>query len=244
MLRTILYTREDSCPEAIKKEFQEVQVNIIEVPMIKTVGLAHELPTETIDWIFFTSPNTIRYLNQGLDLKKIKVASIGKKTSDALRKKGILIDFEPTEAVAEVMSLEWLATQSKKQTVFLPNSTLAREIIPKMLENEAHRVIEKHVYQTFFPSESKAKLKEVFRKKEIMSGIFASPSAWHHFKQVADEEQVDLSEWSFYSIGTITTQAIEKTGEVVSKQSTIYDMSHLYEVILKEIKNNGKIHAS
>lgn len=244
MLRTILYTREDSCPEAIKKEFQKIQVNIIEIPMIETVRLAHKLPTETIDWVFFTSPNTVKYLNQGLDFKKIKVASIGKKTSDALRKKGVLIDFESTESVAESMSLEWLATQSKKQTVFLPNSSLARDIISKMLENEEHKVIEKHVYQTFFPNESKAKLKKVFHKNETKSGMFASPSAWYHFKQVADEEQMDLSEWSFYSIGPITTHAIEKTGEVVSKQSAIYDMSHLYEVILKEIKTNGKIHAS
>ncbi|MGX7025148.1 uroporphyrinogen-III synthase [Vagococcus hydrophili] len=244
MLRTILYTREDSCPATIKEQFQRLGTTLIELPLIKTEGLAHCLPKTLIDWIFFTSSNTVKYLNQGLDYSKLKVASIGKKTSEALRQKGIQIDFEPSEAVAEIMMSEWLEQQEAPQVIFLPNSDLARKVIPEAVKKSRHKLIEEKVYHTYFPEESKRKLINLFKENNVDSAMFASPSAWRHFKETADEEQIDISAWQFYSIGPITSQAIEQSGAVVKKESKVHDTKHLYEVVLKEIKENGKIYAS
>ncbi|MEG0731226.1 MAG: uroporphyrinogen-III synthase [Vagococcus sp.] len=236
MLRTILYTREHSCPEVIKRKFLENKLEIKEIPLIKTIALKHDCPKEKIDWVFFTSVNTVKYLDKTFDLTKYQIASIGNKTTECLNKNGVTVDFQPTHAVAECFADEWLAKQTKSQRVFLPNSALARPVLNKKLTASNHEVMEEHVYTTIFEETAKNELKLVLQENSIKDVMLSSPSIWQHFKEVADEMFVDLSNWRLYSIGPITSRAVEASGETVFKEAKIYDMSHLYEEILKEIK--------
>lgn len=238
MLKTILYTREHSCPEVIKQQFFKKEMLIKEIPLITTVPVEWQLEEESFDWVFFTSANTVKFLDNRFDLTKYKIASIGNKTTEALLKRGLQVDFQPTHAVAECLSQEWLElNQGKKgQTIFLPNSVLARNIIPEELEKQHHYVIEKHIYQTIFPEQSRKALKLVFQENRIKDVMVSSPSIWHHFYEVAKAEQVDLSQWQIYSIGPITTKAVEASNEQVFKQAEVYDMAHLYQEVMKEIE--------
>ncbi len=236
MLRTILYTREHSCPEVIKQDFLEKGMTIKELPLIQTVPIKWEMPEEQFDWVFFTSANTVRFLEDSLDLSTYKIASIGNKTTEALLNRGIQVDFQPSSAVAECLSQEWLEIQERSQVIFLPNSVLAREVIPEELAKEQHKVLERHIYGTKMPANARKSLKLIFQENRIKDVMLSSPSMWHHFYGVAREENVDLSEWRLYSIGPITTNAIEASNEIVYKQAQVYDMAHLYQEVMKEIE--------
>lgn len=236
MLRTILYTREHSCPEAIKEQFLKRKLIIKEIPLISTIPLEHEIPKVAVDWIFFTSANTVKYLNPHIDLTKCHIASIGNKTTESLKEKGLSVDFQPTRAVAECFAEEWLEKQVGEQTVFLPNSALARPILKEKLTKSNHQVFEEHVYTTIFKETARNELKLVFQENSIKDVMLSSPSIWQHFKEVADEMSADLSEWHLFSIGPITTKAVEASGETIYKEASVYDMNHLYEEILKEIE--------
>lgn len=236
MLKTILYTRENSCPEAIRQVFLEKDIEVCHLPLIQTVPMPYRFPEKDVDWIFFTSGNTVKYLNKKRDFTCYKIASIGPKTSDMLMQQGIHVDFEPSEAVAECLLSEWLDLHEPlEQHLFLPSSKQARAVLKNGLIEKGYQVSDCPIYQTVFPEASEKQLRDVFDSNKIKDAMFASPSTWHHFKQVANDKQVQLKDWRLYSIGPITTRAIEESGERVFRQANVYDMDHLVEQVLREM---------
>ena len=69
--------------------------------------------------------------------------------------------------------------------------------------------------------------------------LFASPSSWESFFQTVEKfQQLPADFWSrlkIAAIGPVTARAIQKTQSVVI-QPEVYDMPHLYECLLQEIK--------
>src|SRR5699024_9578924 len=97
------------------------------VPLIKIVTRNNSVNNSVIDhldkfdWIFFTSINgVIHFFNQLKDHSKLngkKIAVVGHKTEEALKRFGFDAHFMPTVYNAETMAEEFVATYGKKHSV-------------------------------------------------------------------------------------------------------------------------------
>ena len=132
MLKKLLYTRQHPCPKKVKECLFQHQIEVIDIPLIQTVGLPvtyDKNQWQKIDWVFFTSVNAVNFTDLAFLPKTCQIASIGDKTTQALIKQGLTVDFQPSAAYSEGMVEEWLASHKEKEQILLLNSRLSRREI-------------------------------------------------------------------------------------------------------------------
>jgi uroporphyrinogen-III synthase len=178
------------------------------------------------DWVVFTSVNAVDVVfeqgrPQGSPLPRI--AAIGPKTADALRKQNIEPDFIPEEYVAEAI-LTGLGDLHGKW-VLLPRAEIAREELPKAILKAggiAHEIV---VYQTL-PTEV-----DMDGLNALKSGVdvvtFTSASTVQNLVAIAKQNGLDPLNLPnnplFACIGPITEQAAREEGItnlIVAKEYT------------------------
>lgn len=186
----------------------------------------------TYDWIIFTSNVTVETFltlvkNQSVSLPRIAV--IGKRTSAVLISKGFKVDFVPAEYVAEGFVREFLPLVQTGMKVILPKGNLARDYIAEELTAAGAHVDELVVYETYLPDDSKSKLRDAIREKQIDILTFTSPSTIDHFMEVINENGLYpfLEDCLISCIGPITKERIESVGlrvHVIPETYTVEDM--------------------
>ena len=159
-------------------------------PMIKIVGIKKPnfdiVTLQNYNWLIFTSKFGVKYFFNYLhknnfdsrSLKDIKVISIGKVTSDALKKFGIISDYvSPNESSDSIIDY-FCENGIKDQKILLPCSSLSRTNIKdnlKSLNNSVDMV-------TFYKN-----IKNIDTVKRDLTSfdgvIFTSPSTVRNFKQ-------------------------------------------------------------
>ncbi|MGX7058566.1 uroporphyrinogen-III synthase [Vagococcus humatus] len=244
MLEKLLYTRQQPCPKKIKDCLFQHKIEVIDIPLIQTVGLPvtyDKNQWQKIDWVFFTSVNAVKFTDLTCLPENCKIASIGDKTTQALVSQGLTVDFQPSAAYSEGMVEEWLAGHKEKEQILLLNSRLSRRVIKDKLEQEGHKVYQIPIYDTIFPKKSEELLDDILLDQQLTYLIIASPSAWHHFYQRVQLLGCSLNQLKILSIGPISTKAIQQDGFSVFYQADIYDMPHLFKGFIKEIESNGNI---
>ena len=86
-------------------------------------------------------------------------------------------------------------------------------------------------------------MKELSLSETLDYVLFASPSAWNSFsKIIKDFQQLPDNFWKrikIAAIGPVTAKVIEMEHHSVNVQPQIYDMQHLYECLLQDIKERG-----
>lgn len=162
--------------------------------------------------------------------EKIKIAVIGEKTGDELALYGYSPHFQPALFTTDVFIEEWLALGLISQHVFLPKSSIARDEIAKRFAQSGHSVTERVIYETVFPEKATNQLQSVMNFRPIDIAIFASPSAWRHFlKSYAG----DTATLKIASIGPVTTEAIIKSGFLVTYEPGNYTMQQICELLIE-----------
>jgi len=238
--------------EALKTAgFEPIYFPMIEIrPIENNVALNKALDQlHCYEWIVFTSVNAVDMVfspssptlppkGKGVSSplgrgegEGVRVAAVGPKTADALRKHNIEPDFIPDEYVAESI-LAGLG-DLKNKWVLLPRAEIARKELPEAILKVggiAHEIV---VYQTL-PAEI-----DMDGLDALKSGVdvvtFTSASTVENFLTVARQHKLDPLNLPnnpvFACIGPITEQAAREAGLVNLVVAKEYTTEGLIEVI-------------
>ena len=231
-MKRILITRPRSQADDFAEKlrvagFEPICFPVIEIhPMEDNTQLEKALNNlAKYEWIVFTSVNSVdavfNRLSAGTHLPK--VAAIGPKTADALRKYNIEPDFIPDEYIGEAI-LSGLG-DVKDKWILLPRAEIAREELPKSIVKAggiAHEIV---VYQTLPAEIDKDGL--IALKSGVDVVTFTSASTVENFVAIARKNKLDPLNLPnnplFACIGPVTGQAAREVGFtniVVAKEYT------------------------
>lgn len=178
------------------------------------------------DWVVFTSVNaveTVLKISVPSVFSVVKIAAIGPKTADALRKHNIEPDFIPNEYVAEAI-LPGLG-DLKNKWILLPRAEIARRELPEAIVKAggiAHEIV---VYQTLPVAVDMNGLTALKSGVDVVT--FTSASTVENFVAIMRQNKlnpVDLPNNPLFAcIGPITEQAAREEGItnlIVAKEYT------------------------
>lgn len=214
--------------------FESIYFPVIEIrPMDDNTELEQALKNlPKYDWVVFTSVNAVDVVFEKIWLATqrtgrlekeqkisvdsvfcvVKIAAIGPKTADALRKHNIEPDFVPEKYVAEAI-LPGLGDLRGKR-VLLPRAEIARRALPEAIVKAGGTAHEIAVYKTL-PAQPDAEGLAALR-----SGVdvitLSSPSSVHSFVAIAKAHGLDPLHLPkhplFACIGPITERAARELG--------------------------------
>jgi len=245
--RRILVTRPRGQADELSGRIRELGGEAIEFPVMDIRPLTDEsVIRETdaalkklpdYDWILFTSVNGVEYFFQrlrhiGLDARALcgaKLAAVGPKTAEALRKRGLTAD-----TVAGNFSQEGLLEALKSRLVpgqkaLFPTVALARDDLLRKLTELGVDVTKVQVYENVPSYGSGAEIAELLKNKAVHIVTFASSSAVTNFLLALREggkcePQELLRDTEIACIGPLTARTAEEAGlkvKYVAREATI-----------------------
>jgi uroporphyrinogen III methyltransferase/synthase len=210
--RTVVITRAQSQADEFVAELKRFGAEVVLCPTIEIRELdSYERLDEAIDhlygydWLIFTSVNGVEYFFKRIqargrsasDLDDLKVCAIGDATAEKLSDLHVHVDVIPEEFKAEGVfsALERFvggAEGLRNLNVLIPRASVARNYLPKALEQAGARVDVVPAYRTSLPVEL-----DRGRVAAMLSGsadciAFTSSSTVKNLARLFDAE--DLSE--------------------------------------------------
>jgi uroporphyrinogen III methyltransferase/synthase len=210
--RTIVITRAQDQAQEFVSELERYGAQVSLCPTIEIRELEnYERLDEAIehlygyDWLIFTSVNGVEHFFKRLnvrgrdasDMDELKVCAIGEATADKLRDLQVHVDVIPDEFKAEGVfaALERFVggrDALRNLNVLLPRASVARDYLPKALEQAGARVDVVPAYRTSLPENL-----DRGRIAAMLSGssdciAFTSSSTVRNLAQLFDTQ--DLSE--------------------------------------------------
>lgn len=186
------------------------------------------------DWVFFTSQNALRALQQrcaalevslSIIFQDVKIAAVGPATAEAVTAAGLTVNFisriHTGVALAEELSSE---TQNKR--VFLPRSDRANPDLIEVLNLHGWRVTPVVAYKTVSPNSDSTDALESLLRGNADAILFFSPSAVHHLRDLVGSQRFrELSHQSiFVAIGPVSENALKAEGvsrSLLASDSTV-----------------------
>lgn len=251
--RTIVVTRAASQADEFVMELEKYGAEVVLCPTIEIKPLdSYERLDEAIehlygyDWLVFTSVNGVDHFLSRLNAKghdvsaldDLKVCAIGEATAEKLREAHIHVDVIPLQFKAEGV-FEALATFVGGPTgleglnILIPRASVARDFLPKALEDAGARVDVVPAYQTTLPENL-----DRGRIAAMLSGsadciAFTSSSTVRNLAQMFDTANLShvLAGVAIASIGDITSTTAAEHGLSVSIQPTQFTIPSLAEAI-------------
>ena len=190
------------------------------------------------DWVVFTSVNAVDVVfpltpcpspnGRGVG---VRVAAIGPKTADALRKRNIEPDFVPKEYVTEAI-LPGLG-DLKNKWILLPRAEIARQELPEAILKAggiAHEIV---VYQTLPAKVDMDGLDALRSGVDVIT--FTSASTVENFVAIMRQNKLDPLNLPnnplFACIGPITEQAAREEGLVNLAVAKEYTTEGLIQIL-------------
>jgi uroporphyrinogen-III synthase len=233
-MKRILVTRSraqaDDFAEKLRSAgFEPIYFPVIEIkPIENNVALERALSKlDCYEWIIFTSVNAVDVLFEQFPSLRwsdgIKVAAVGSKTADALKRRGVLADFVPQEYVPEAI-LAGLGDLIGKW-VLLPRAEIARKDLPESISEAGGVSHEVTVYKTLPAQPDPEGFAALRAGVDVIT--FTSPSTIQNFIALAQRNGLDPLRLPnnplCACIGPITEQAAQESGlpnVVVAKEYT------------------------
>jgi uroporphyrinogen III methyltransferase/synthase len=222
-------TQADSFCDGLKAAgFEPIYFPVIEIrPIGNNAELDQALKIiNKYDWIVFSSANAVDVVfeeGQPRGLPLPRMAAIGPKTADALRKHQLEPDFVPEEFIAEAI-LPGLGDLRGKRVLF-PRAEIARKELPEAIVNAGGTVHEIPVYKTVPTQPNPEGLAALKSGVDVIT--FTSASTVENFIAIARQNKLDPLNLPknplFACIGPITEQAARAevlTNLIVAKEFT------------------------
>lgn len=215
--KKVFISKDLSSDSYFKRSLESKNYLVLDESLIETKAISFQDFPKT-DWLFFSSPNAVKYFLDQIDLKKIKnkkIAAFGKATAQAVQKRNLLVDLigEGSESKSIAQAFEKML---KNNSVLFPQSNISLQNIQKHLSSKQN-IQNLIVYKT----SSKAQIKPI----EADIFIFTSPSNVQSF---ADKFSFNKKK-TYIAIGKTTGAKLESFGIVN------YEMPYLpQEVYLAE----------
>lgn len=244
--KTVVITRAEAQADEFVVELEQRGAKVIVCPTIEIVEPeSYERLDEAIDhlygydWLVFTSVNGVDYFFRRLeargrdvsDIDEVKVCAIGEATAERLSDLHIHVDVIPAEFKAEGVfaALErFVGGQDALHglNVLIPRASVARDYLPKALEQAGARVDVVPAYRTTLPAHL-----DRGRVAAMLSGgadciAFTSSSTVRNLAQLFDAQDLSksLSGVVIACIGDITARTAADFGlrvEIQPEQFTI-----------------------
>jgi uroporphyrinogen III methyltransferase/synthase len=171
--RTVVITRAQDQAEEFVTELERYGASVVLCPTIEICELeSYERLDEAIehlygyDWVIFTSVNGVEYFFRRLkaanrdvsDLDELKTCAIGDATAERLRDLHVHVDLIPEEFRAEGIfaALERFVGGTdtlQGLNILIPRASVARDYLPKALEEAGARVDVVPAYRTALPAD-------------------------------------------------------------------------------------------
>jgi uroporphyrinogen-III synthase len=172
------------------------------------------------DWIFLTSQNALRALQERCQFLKlglaqamsgVRVAAVGPTTAEAAENAGLKVAYVATKHQG-VSLAEELAREIKGKRVLLPRSDRANPEIVQKLKQLGAQVKEAVAYKTIRPDNEDLSKVEALVGQGVDAILFFSPSAVHHLQELLGNEKFleFSSKTAFAAIGPVTEEALHK----------------------------------
>jgi len=186
------------------------------------------------DWLFLTSQNAVRALQErsdflGLQLAKtlvdVSIAAVGPATAESVRNAGLKVAYVATKHQGIALAEE-LGAQVKGKRVLLPRSDRANRDIVDTLNHWGAFVSEVTAYTTVATSAQGMRPHEAVLREGADAVLFFSPSAVHHFFDLLGHARflAFSQEAAFAAVGPVTQSALREAGAtriVVARDTTV-----------------------
>jgi uroporphyrinogen-III synthase len=177
---------------------------------------------EKYDWVFLTSQNALRALQQrcahlNLSLAKAtaggQIAAVGPATAEASLEAGLQVAYVAVTHQGVSLAAE-LSARVKGKKIFLPHSDRASRDIVDVLKDSGAVVTDVVAYKTVLPSGKEKHQYEAIMQQGADAVLFFSPSAVHHLLELEGRAKfLALSQQAvFAAIGPITEKALREAG--------------------------------
>lgn len=257
--RTVVITRARKQAESFASELEKFGAQVVIFPTIEiTDPASYERLDEAIDhlygydWLVFTSVNGVEYFfrrfaARGHEIKEVdelRVCAIGDATAEALRTLQIHVDVIPNAFTAEGIfeALKEFAggTEGLNGLNFLvPRAAVARDYLPKALEEAGARVDVVAAYQTVVPAGV-----DRARLAALLAGTadciaFTSASTVRNLAQLFDSHDLRdvLADVTIACIGDITSETASEYGLSVHIQPDQFTVPSLVTAIAEFYAN-------
>jgi len=174
-----------------QKEHYEQIGNVIHQPLIHIEAISpnpdlefHLNQLDKYDWLFFTSRYTVEFFFEALQklgkdarhLAGLKVASVGRITSQELKLHGIVPEIQATEESSAGLLNDFETNKIQTGKVFIPRSDIGLPVLPAGLKKLGWEVTTVAVYHNTYPENLKP-----LDLTKIQNIVFSSPSCVTNF---------------------------------------------------------------
>lgn len=178
------------------------------------------LDLKSFDWIVFTSRNGVRFFIEALnsltipfsELKTKKIAVVGSKTAEIVKKYNLPVDFVPDRFTTEELAKQLQNVAGKK--ILLARANLATPKLTKVLEEKGAIVVDIPIYNTTFIENNTEEFENLLKMKQIFCITFTSPSIVKGFFNniKGSKNKAAVLNIPALSIGPVTTKELIKFG--------------------------------
>ena len=177
---------------------------------------------ERFDWLIFTSGQAVRAvvarskaLATSLDRPggTLRIATVGPVSAGAARQAGLSVEYV-AKTHNGVALAEELGKRLRGRSVLLPRSDRANPDLPAALKGQGAQVTEVVAYRTLQPTDTAENDLRRLAKGEADAILFFSPSAVHHFAELAGAQQLRRMQdrVAITSVGAVTAGALREAG--------------------------------
>ncbi|MGB5967316.1 MAG: uroporphyrinogen-III synthase [Spirulinaceae cyanobacterium] len=262
--KTILITRAAQQSSTFTNLLEKQGAEVVEMPALEICppsnwqGLDEAIAVlQDFDWLILTSANGVNYfcdrlLSLGKSIKdlarmKIKIAVVGKKTSQYLQQRSLKADFIPSAYIADSLVEEFPEPLKEKKVLFPRVETGGRELLVKALSEEGAKVTEVPVYQSACPKQIPSFTLKAIKQQNIDIVTFASSKTVKNFHQLLKSNllpaELDsfLSQIIIASIGPQTSLSCQEIFHRVDIEAEKYTLEGLTQAIVSWVTDKGTL---
>ena len=245
--RRIVVTRASAQASGLRDALAALGAEVLEMPALRVEPL-DQAPLQAAmrrvadyQWLVVTSQNAVGFVwsalrAAGLDaraLAGLRVACVGKSTSEALLDRGLAADVVPPRYVAESV-LEALGARDdvRGTRVLYVAAEGARDVLPVGLRRLGCTVDLVPAYRTVPSSEGADALRAALASGRVDAVTFASASAVRGYVEAVGG---DASRAPAVTIGPVTSDAARAAGLVVAAESRQASIAGLVEAVVTEL---------
>ena len=230
--RRVVVTRATAQVSVLRDALATLGADVIELPALRVEPLDPAPLREALErpdiykWIVLTSQNAVGMVWEALraagqdarSLAGVRIACVGKSTSDALLARGLAADVMPSRFVAEAV-LEMLAKREdvRGTRVLYVAAEGARDVLPDGLRALGCTVDVVRAYRSVSDGTGAEGLKTALESGAVDAVTFASASAVRGFIEAVGEQLARRA--PAVSIGPVTSEAVRAAGISVAAES-------------------------
>ncbi len=194
--KTVIITRSNESSSQFKFQLQEAGAEIITLPVLEIVPPSSWSKLDmaiqelsSFDWLILTSANGVKFFVERLQklgkdiriLNNIKIAVVGRKTSDCLENFYLKPDFIPPNFIADSLVENFPENINGKKMLFPRVESGGRDILLKEFIKRGANITEVPAYQSVCPENISDRILEILENERVDIITFTSSKIVRHF---------------------------------------------------------------